>query len=158
MKKSSHYNLCINDLMMGLLFIFILILVKFMIDYKDKEERILEPITSLHKLMDNIENELTKKNIMVEVDKKNGILKLLNTQYFSEGKYELSEKGRRDFIKIRKIFSMLICYSNLKSKEVKTKWISSQIDKQKSKQILERWIKYCDSPKEKINMEQLILF
>ena len=138
MKTVSHYNLAIADLIMGILFIFILILVKFMVDYQDKKDNLSQPLIERNHILDNIAKELEKKNIKVEVDKKNGILKLNNVHYFDEGEYELNAKGQRDFKLIQeKIFQSIVCYSNLQSNGTKRKWPKD------SKLKLKDWINRC---------------
>jgi len=142
MADTSQYSLSLSDLIMGFLFVFILILMKFMIDYQDKKTEyeaqkteLLHPLEERTKLLEALKKdfETPKNKIDVEIDTKNGVLTLTNTGYFYPGKYELSNKGKEDFEKIKKIFKKLICYSDLKSdrkKQLLTKY--SNFDKWKT--------------------------
>ena len=141
MKKNSHYALSISDLIMGFLFIFILILMKFMLEYQNKKENLFQPLEERGKLLEKLKKEMKKKNIQVEIDKENGVLKLSGTHYFNKGQYSLSDTGKNTFQKIKKIFNKLICYSDLEHKKTKKRWPSSKgIDK---KSNLKRWQIYC---------------
>ena len=122
MKSNSHYALSISDLLMGILFIFMLILMKFMMEYQSKKEDLSMPILERGKLLEDLKKEITKKGIKVDIDKKNGILKLIGAHYFDSGKYTLSKKGEEDFEKIKEIFTTLICYSALNNKKTRERW------------------------------------
>ena len=139
MKNSSHYALSISDLMMGLLFIFILILMKFMMEYQGKKQDLSKPILERGKLLEKLKKEMEKKKIQVEVDKENGVLKLTGMQYFETGKYELSKKGKNNVNKMKNIFNILICYSNLDSPKTKKRWASLK----NGETYLEKWQNYC---------------
>ena len=140
MKNASQYSLSISDLIMGLLFIFILILMKFMLEYENKKTELLFPIEERKKIINKIGKEIEKKNIQVEIDEKNGVLKLKNLHYFNKGSYKLSSKGEKDFKQIKKIFHRLICYSDLKNPRTKKKWQSTKYGKDN----FSKWVKYCD--------------
>lgn len=133
MKNNSHYTLCTTDLMMGLLFIFIILLVSFMIKFKNQEQTsknkeqtydvkikdLSKPVEARNTLLLKLKNKMKKENIQVEVDQNTGVLVLKDFYYFKKGGYELSEKGKESFKKIRRIFfSELVCYSDFKNKEV----------------------------------------
>ncbi len=125
MEKGSHYNLCISDLIMGLLFIFILVLLKFMLEFQSKKDDLSKPLVERGHIIKNIKKELEKEGIKSEIDVKNGVLKLSNVHYFDKGQYELSEKGRKDFEQIKKIlFENITCYSHLNSQITKQQWPS----------------------------------
>ena len=139
MKSNSHYALSISDLLMGILFIFMLILMKFMMEYQNKKESLLEPLSERVKILKHLKSEIEKKNIKVEIDKKNGILKLTGAHYFDSGKYELSDEGKKDFEKIKDIFTILICYSALDNKKTKERWPKNK----KCKSNLKKWQDHC---------------
>ena len=143
MKNASSYSLSISDLIMGFLFIFILILMKFMLEYESQKEDLVLPIEEIRKLIGNIEEEMKEQKIDVEIDKKNSVLKLKSLHYFEKGSYELSSKGKADFKKIEKIFNILICYSDLK--KTKEDWMKGT--KKNAKQWNDSWggwVEYCD--------------
>ena len=83
MKNNSHYTLSISDLIMGVLFIFILILMKFMIEYHNLKRDLLKPILERTKILKELKKEIEKEDIKVEIDIKNGVLKLMGANYFN---------------------------------------------------------------------------
>ena len=144
MKNASSYSLSISDLIMGFLFIFILILMKFMLEYENKKTELLFPIEERNKLISYIGEKMEKKNIQIEIDKKNGILKLKSLHYFSKGSYELSLKGKKDFNKIKTIFDELICYSDLN--KTKENWLKEVKKNEKQwNNSWGKWVKHCDT-------------
>ncbi len=158
MKKNSHYALSISDLIMGLLFIFILILMKFMLEYQSKKENLFQPLAERDKLLEELKKEMKKKNIQVEIDKENGVLKLSGTHYFNKGKYSLSDTGKNTFKKIKKIFDkLLICYSALEHKKTKNRWPSSKVRNKKSN--LKQWQSYCKKkyPKKSALIDSILI-
>lgn len=124
MKSISKYTLCISDLMMGLLFIFILLLVKHMSEYQQKKTQLLDPLNARAQLVEEIGKEMKNYGIKANVDSVNGILSLRDISYFDQGKYKLediSDSGVGELKKIRSILqSKIICYSNKES--FKNKW------------------------------------
>ena len=122
MKNGSHYTLSISDLLMGFLFVFILILLKFIIDYHEKKNILSKPLIERAELLKNLKKQIEKKDINVEIDTENGILELPEILCFSKSKHELSNEQKEGLEKIRKIFSRIICYSNLNSGEMKKRW------------------------------------
>ena len=147
MEKSSHYNLCISDLIMGILFIFILVLLKFMLEFQDrklefqsKTDDLSKPLIERGHVIKNIRDELKEEGIESEIDIENGVLKLSNVHYFDRGQYELNEKSKEDFKHIKEVlFKNVICYSHLNSQITKQQWPSS------SEERLIEWKNHCHS-------------
>ena len=143
MKNASSYSLSISDLIMGFLFIFILILMKFMLEYEKKKEGFTFLIEERNNLIKTIGKEMKEQKIEFKIDERNGILRLKSLHYFKEGHYVLSSKGKEDFKKIEKIFKKLICYSDLK--KTKEDWMKET--KKNAKQwdyIWGEWGERCD--------------
>ncbi len=122
MKNSSHYTLSISDLLMGFLFIFILILLKFIIDYHDKKNALSIPLIERAELLKSLKKKIEKKDISVKVDLENGILTLPEILCFQKSKYNLSEEQQKGLKAVIKALAPIICYSNLNSEEMKQRW------------------------------------
>ena len=119
MKNNSHYTLSISDLLMGFLFVFILILLKFMIEYNNKKNNLSKPFINRAKLMGYLKEEIEKENIEVKIDIENGILELPKTLCFDEGKYELNNEKKQKLKKVREIMiRKIVCYSNWNSEKM----------------------------------------
>ena len=167
MKNASQYSLSISDLIMGFLFIFILLLMKFMLEYDTKKKELLLPLEERAKLLKDMKKEIEKKNIQVEIDEKNGVLKLKSLHYFTKGKYELNSKGKKDFNKIKDIFEILICYSDPEHTQKKIRKTDKDIFKKYEGHYKEdercrklgfrnKYAKYCDRNKKCNNKQSLI--
>ena len=140
MKNNSHYTLSISDLLMGFLFIFILILLKFIVDYHNKKDALSRPLKERDILLENLKKEIEKKDIKAKIDKKNGILELPEVLCFQKSKYTLNKKQEENLKDLRNIFVKVICYSNLDSKEMKKRWELTYNKKFEKK-------KYCQNKK-----------
>ena len=136
-KSGENYDLSISDLFSGALFIFIILLVYFIIQFDDKKKNLTEshanqkkemkqkfddrkknltkPLIDRADLLENIQKELIKKNIKVIIDKVNGVMSIpINKEcvYFKSGDYNLSDCGRDNFSKIKSVFKeVLPCYT-----------------------------------------------
>jgi len=139
MKNASQYSLAISDLIMGFLFIFILLLMKFMLEYENKKEELLLPLEARSELLKGLKKEIENKGIKVKVNPKTGVLKLKNVKYFKKGSYQLSQKGREDMRQVKEILQKnLICYSDLENDRTKSLWLLNYGEK-----IFEEWKKHC---------------
>ena len=139
MKNNSHYTLSISDLLMGFLFVFILVIMKFIIDYRGGFSR---PFIERACLLERFKKEIEKKGIKAEIDKENGILELPEILCFRKSKYKLSKEQKKGLKEVRNIFSRAICYSNLQSGEMRRRWeefYKGKFEKEK----------YCSNKKEK---------
>ena len=142
MKNNSHYTLSISDLLMGFLFVFILVLMKFIIDYDGKKRGLLRPFEERACLLERFKSEIEGKGIKAEIDKENGILELPEILCFRKSKYKLSKEQKKGLKEVRNIFSRAICYSNLQSGEMQKRWeqfYGGKFEKEK----------YCPNKKEK---------
>ena len=140
MKSGSHYTLSISDLLMGFLFIFILILLKFIIDYHNKKDNLSKPLKERDSLLESLKKEIEKKDIRTKIDKENGILELPEILCFQKSKYKLNKEQKEGLKEVRKIFLKIICYSNLDSREMEKRWLLIYGEEFEKK-------KYCPSKK-----------
>lgn len=96
-KSSDHedesFFISMTDIMVGLLFIFLIIIVYFSYQLK-KENQAVESYSDTaqrhgQKILEKLKNELKKKDIKVEVDYKQGILRLPDGVLFDSGKSQI---------------------------------------------------------------------
>ena len=105
-KKTSNenYDLCISDLFCGVLFIFILLLTYFALQFQQKTSSLSKPIQERDKLLEQLEKRLQDMNIKVEIDKDEGILRLKDffsdCTYFKPAKYRITQCGKSNFEKL----------------------------------------------------------
>ncbi|MFA0083918.1 flagellar motor protein MotB [Vibrio breoganii] len=116
-----NYLVMASDVMSGLLFVFVILIVIMSLSYKQKIDE-YKKITMFQKenkeilndLLKNIDKQMKKSDIYAEIDYKNGIIRLNNKSLnFSAGSHTLSGQYRENLIKISKIFNDTIpCYSS----------------------------------------------
>ena len=127
-EDNGHYYISISDLMTSLLFIFILILTYVMLSFvkkedvltveiqkaeqqvielKKKENILSENIKKIEQnveyrgeLLQDIQDDLLKKDIKVEIDKENGNIRLKSDLLFEVGSADISELGKRQIDEI----------------------------------------------------------
>jgi len=119
----GHYYISISDLMTSLLFIFILILSYVMLSFVKKEDVLTEKIKIIEQnieyrseLLQDLKTQLIKKNINIEIDTKNGNMRLKSDLLFSKGSANISKEGKEQITEIAKL---------LMQKMSQTKYIQS---------------------------------
>lgn len=126
--EGAGYLVSVSDIMAGLLFVFIITLVAFVIqfqeasDQKEEERDILkekvEELTNSRSirrgLLVDIEQELKNRGIDVEIDPELGVLRLTEkTVQFRKNKAELDEITKGNLTEISSVLaSILPCYAN----------------------------------------------
>ena len=110
-----------------------------MIVYQNKKNNLFKPLEERSELLEDLKKKMEDEKIQVKIDKENGVLQLTNMYYFKKGSYTLNKEGRKDFKKIRKIFNILICYSDLNNPETKKRWFV----RYKQVNTLENWKTHC---------------
>lgn len=126
--EDSGYLISVADLMSGLVLIFIITLVAFIINFQEAIKKVEDVIgvqagvvgglTNSAKLravlLNEIQEKLKQRNIIVEVDEKNGILRLTESAVlFDLGKASLDERNTGNLIVIGEVLSTVVpCYAN----------------------------------------------
>lgn len=122
------YLISISDMMSGLLFIFIITLVAFIINFQDaiqKQENITRTQTEIVKRFTNVDEtrsdllfllkkKLQDESIIVEIDAKHGVLRLTeNTVQFETASASLNEQNESNLKTIGSVLDAVIpCYAN----------------------------------------------
>ena len=119
-EHGSNYLASVSDLMAGLLFIFV-ILVVFAVHSMSVKERQIEQIRNhlagndiaLRDLLVRLHEELQIAYVPVEIDETNGILRIPEESLtFATGKADLSLEAKEVLSTVRKILEKeLVCYS-----------------------------------------------
>ena len=107
-KNADNYHLSLSDLFCSVLFIFIILLVYFIIQFNEKKENLTRPLDERSELLKTLKKEIEKKDIKVIIDENDGILRIpigeKKCQYFKSAEYEISECGKRNFDHIKEVF------------------------------------------------------
>lgn len=99
-KKSSQgadenaFNTSISDLMAGLLGIFVLALVYFMINIGEVKQQYTGSMDKRDKILQEIEGEMEKRGVKVTIDKKQGVLRIPESVLFESGEASIKSEGQ----------------------------------------------------------------
>jgi len=100
--EDESYFVSMTDLMVGMLFIFIILLMAFALNLKDQQTKIDAATDSLtsasearEKLLKQLEAALKDQGIEVTIDIENGVLRLPESTLFKTGEYRLDIDGQR---------------------------------------------------------------
>ncbi|MCG9714952.1 OmpA family protein [Shewanella insulae] len=127
--EGAGYLISVSDMMSGLLFIFIITLVAFILNFQDAiqkqkevtetQKTIVRKLTNTEQvrseLLLNLKEELAKHDIIVEVDTEHGVLRLTEQAVlFETAKDTLDEISTRNLNIIGQVMSSILpCYASL---------------------------------------------
>lgn len=120
----ESYFISLNDLLVGMLFIFIILLMAFALSYQSAERELHAQIGRLKdelsqrtsartSLLDQLATTMQKQNVHVVVDRKNGILRLPESTLFSSGSADLGPSGQHALQVLASALERLLpCYAD----------------------------------------------
>lgn len=91
----GHYWISISDLMTSLLFIFVIILAYTIYSFSSKSEIFDENFNHRSQMLISLQKNLKKKDINVDIDPKNGNMRITSDTFFSIGSADLNEQGKK---------------------------------------------------------------
>jgi len=108
----DSYFISLSDLMVGLLFIFIIILMAFSISYRSAEDQLTNTDELRKTLLKDVQASLEKQGVKVKIDEENGILHLPESILFRSGSSKLNEEGKNNIRLLSDtLYKLLPCYS-----------------------------------------------
>ncbi len=123
-EEDESYFVSMTDLMVGMLFVFIIILMAFALNFREaeeKQEQINQELTGAREarqqMLEDISHILESRGIRVEIDSENGVLRLKADLLFEKGESQLSEQGKMIVGHVAgALWEVLPCYSNATKK------------------------------------------
>ncbi|MBL0117328.1 MAG: hypothetical protein IPP45_19270 [Sphingomonadales bacterium] len=93
--EEESYFISMSDMLVGLLFVFIILLVYFAVTFKQKEDYLVGAGEARKKLLEQLEKDIEHKlpGVDVVIDTETGILRLPEEVLFESNEYELSDRG-----------------------------------------------------------------
>lgn len=128
-QEEESYFVSLNDLLVGMLFVFIILLMIFALNYQSAEARLNHRIAALEdelggredqraQLLRRLKRELARADVPVEIDEKNGVLHLPETVLFASGSADLGDRGRAALASLASMLAReLPCYGNLRGRQ-----------------------------------------
>jgi chemotaxis protein MotB len=117
--SSESYLESLSDLLVGLLFIFIIILMSFALNFriaqdatKSTERNLSDAAQLRSNLLESMKASLLRQHIPIFIDKRNGVLRLPQSLLFAEGSADISDQGNTALgILAHRLDSILPCYA-----------------------------------------------
>lgn len=117
--EEESYFVSMTDMMVGLVFIFIIMLMYFALQYKSAEqdhkqvtEKVLSADEARTHLLEEMQVYLEKKGIKVTIDPVTGVLRLPNEILFERARANVSEEGRQAIGVLAGAFRLFLpCYT-----------------------------------------------
>lgn len=119
-EEDESYFVSMTDLMVGMLFVFIIILMAFALNFREaeqKQDQINQELTGAREarqqMLQDISHFLERRGVRVEIDSENGVLRLKADLLFERGQSHLSEQGEMIVAHVADaLWVVLPCYSN----------------------------------------------
>src|ERR1700728_3845717 len=99
--EEESYFVSMTDLLVGMLFIFIIMLMAFALNLREQQERfnqttaaITEANEARRRMLQEIKHSLEKHGVKVFVDPETGVLRLPEQLLFPRGEYQLTDNGK----------------------------------------------------------------
>lgn len=92
-EQDESYFVSMTDLMVGMLFVFIILLMAFALNLKEQETKLTQTDKAREEMLRDIESALKNKGIPVTVLPESGVLRLPEQVLFDVNKAELQPKG-----------------------------------------------------------------
>lgn len=118
--EEESYFVSMTDLMVGMLFIFIIMLMAFALNLREQEDKFDQTTSALtqanetrREMLEDIKNQMEKLGVKVIIDPENGVLRLPEELLFPRGEFQLTEKGRDALKRLAGVMAnVLPCYAN----------------------------------------------
>ena len=92
-EEEESYFISMSDMMVGLVFIFVIMLVYFALQYRKTTEELAGASQTRTKILQDLERRLKDKGVQVTVDYDTGVLRLPEKVLFAKGQADLSPSG-----------------------------------------------------------------
>ena len=109
----ENYFVSMTDMMVGLVFIFIIMLMYFALQFQTQTERWNGANEERSKILVKIQQSLLQKGVAVKIDEQNGILRLPDAILFDSGKAELKPQGQFAVDRLAEVLAEILpCYAD----------------------------------------------
>lgn len=117
--EEESYFVSMTDLMVGMLFVFIIMLMAFALNLREQQDKFDQTTDALtqanqtrKEMLEDIAKQLAKRGVIVFIDRENGILRLPEEMLFPRGQYELTAKGHDALNQLANVLEVVLpCYA-----------------------------------------------
>lgn len=114
-ESTEHFFTSFTDLLVGIIFIFMLLLMVFALNYKQAETENKEAVQTIvtteevrGEILQAISDGMQERGIKVELDLNNGIVRLPEGLLFASGQWQLSEQGKNVLSQLAKVMGKVL--------------------------------------------------
>jgi len=111
--EEENYFVSMTDLMVGLVFVFIILLMYFAMQFQDVTEELTGASKTRTEILEKLQETLKEKGVPVIIDRENGILRLPDSILFDSGQSQLKPTGKTNVERLAEALNdVLPCYSD----------------------------------------------
>ncbi|WP_374944916.1 flagellar motor protein MotB [Sphingomonas sp.] len=111
-EEEESYFISMADMMVGLLFVFIILLLYFALQLQEKSKALSDAGETRTQILQELKRDLAQHHLDVEIDTATGVLRLPAAILFAKGDFRLSGEGRRAVTIIaQSMADVLPCYT-----------------------------------------------
>lgn len=111
-EEEESYFISMSDMMVGLLFIFIIMLVYFALQYRQTTDELTGAERTRTEILAQLERRLKEQGVQVVVDYDTGVLRLPEEVLFGSGQFDLNPNGVAAVSTVaREMARVLPCYT-----------------------------------------------
>lgn len=92
--EEENYFVSMTDLMVGLVFVFIILLMYFALQFQEVTDQLTGANKTRTEILQEIQKSLKARGVPVAIDDENGILRLPDSILFDSGQSQLKPEGR----------------------------------------------------------------
>lgn len=113
LEEEENYFVSMTDLMVGLVFVFIILLMYFALQFQDVTEELTGANKTRTEILEQLQRKLKEQGVPVIIDRENGVLRLPDSVLFDSGQSALKAQGRANVEHLAAaLFDILPCYSD----------------------------------------------
>lgn len=111
--EEENYFVSMTDLMVGLVFVFIILLMYFALQFQDVTEELTGASKTRTEILEKLEKTLKQKGVEVIIDRQDGVLRLPDSILFDSAQADLKPQGREAVAHLADaLHDVLPCYSD----------------------------------------------
>ena len=112
--EEEYYFISMTDMMVGLVFIFIVLLMYFALQFRDVTEQLSGSDKTRAEILRQLEQTLKSKGVQVTIDTQNGVLRLPDAILFDSGRADLKPAGEVAIAHLAEALSDVTpCYTDM---------------------------------------------
>ncbi|MEO5376794.1 MAG: OmpA family protein [Magnetococcus sp. DMHC-6] len=118
-QEEESYFVSMTDLMVGMLFIFIIMLMAFALNLREEEAKFDQTTNALTQanatrrvMLEDIKKAMEQHGVKVIIDPENGVLRLPEELLFPRSEFQLTDKGLEALKRLAEVLALLLpCYT-----------------------------------------------